>query len=433
MKHSAVKKEKQKVMPQMKIFFDASVIAVNYDSKSSGRSGIFYCVLNLLRNICNKTDDSGLWLFFNDFRYSRKIKEFIEQEKLNYSGIAEPVVFSDFLCNLQIKEDTLRKESKKIRRTALNIIKHAVKLFSVKKKHYADIAFFPVDLHGADSIRAKKKFLLLYDMMPVLFPQNYPKARWFHEIVSFMSAHVNDKSWHYFAISENTKKDFLKHIPGLPEESITVVPLAANEKFYPEKSMQKISAAKEKYGIPADKKYMLSLCSLEPRKNIINACKAFCAFIKKHDIKDLVFVLAGGHWDSFLPVLNKELAGMGEAAKNIMQAGYVDDQDMAALYSGAEWFVYTSQYEGFGLPPLEAMQCGTPVITSNNSSLPEVVGDAGIMVDYDSLEQHIKAYGDYYFNEDLRKQNAAKGIERAKQFSWEKAADIILQEFRKEQ
>ena len=103
---------------------------------------------------------------------------------------------------------------------------------------------------------------------------------------------------------------------------------------------------------------------------------------------------------------------------------------MAALYSGAEWFVYTSQYEGFGLPPLEAMQCGTPVITSNNSSLPEVVGDAGIMVDYDSLEQHIKAYGDYYFNEDLRKQNAAKGIERAKQFSWEKAADIILQEFR---
>ena len=99
---------------------------------------------------------------------------------------------------------------------------------------------------------------------------------------------------------------------------------------------------------------------------------------------------------------------------------------MPALYSGAEWFTYTSMYEGFGLPPLEAMSCGCPVITSNNSSLPEVVGDAGIMIDYDSDEQHIQAYERYYFDKNLRNEYAQKGIERAKQFSWQKCTNKIL-------
>ena len=415
------------------IAFECSVLANSYDKKTCDRSGVYHCIRHIF---CEITKHSGMdiTIFSQKNLDYLKLEKYIDNENIKNVSVKKNTVFSEQISKLQKYEDEYSKEHRHLKKSLTNIIKHIIMLFD-KKIHGKefDFAIFPMSLYGKCSVKANMNFLILYDMMPVLFPQNYPKARWFHEIVSFMSAHVKDKSWHYFAISENTKKDFLKHIPGLPEESITVVPLAASEKFYPEKSMQKISAAKEKYGIPADKKYMLSLCSLEPRKNIINACKAFCAFIKKHDIKDLVFVLAGGHWDSFMPVLNKELEGMGDAAKNIMQAGYVDDQDMSALYSGAEWFVYTSQYEGFGLPPLEAMQCGTPVITSNNSSLPEVVGNAGIMIDYDSIEQHIKAYGDYYFNEDLRKQNAAKGIERAKQFSWEKAADIILQEFRKEQ
>ena len=97
------------------------------------------------------------------------------------------------------------------------------------------------------------------------------------------------------------------------------------------------------------------------------------------------------------------------------------------MYSGAEWFVYTSQYEGFGLPPLEAMSCGCPVITYNNSSLPEVVGDAGIMIDWDSDEQHIQAYEKYYYDENYRKEMALKGLERSKLFSWEKCANQMIE------
>ena len=115
----------------------------------------------------------------------------------------------------------------------------------------------------------------------------------------------------------------------------------------------------------------------------------------------------------------------------ILKIGYVDDSDQAALYSGALFFVYTSQYEGFGLPPLEAMSCGTPIITSNNSSLPEVVGQAAIMIDYDDDEAHIKAYESYYYNENLRQENSKKGLERAKLFSWKKCADIMITEMKK--
>ena len=104
---------------------------------------------------------------------------------------------------------------------------------------------------------------------------------------------------------------------------------------------------------------------------------------------------------------------------------------MPILYSNAEWFVYTSQYEGFGLPPLEAMQCGCPVITSNCSSLPEVVGDAAIMIDWNSDEQHIEAYEQYYFNENLRKENSLKGLKRAKLFSWEKTASKMIDVIKK--
>ena len=101
------------------------------------------------------------------------------------------------------------------------------------------------------------------------------------------------------------------------------------------------------------------------------------------------------------------------------------------MYSGAEFFVYTSQYEGFGLPPLEAMQCGCPVITSNNSSLPEVIGDAGIMIDWDNDEQHIAAYEKYYMDEKYRDKMAKAGLEHAKQFSWEKTIETVINQIKR--
>ena len=272
------------------------------------------------------------------------------------------------------------------------------------------------------------KFLVIYDAIPLIFDEyrNNPGNYWFLEL-----ARKLDESYTCFAISSYTKTDFLKHLPHLKPENIIVTPLACDERFKPANA-DEIARARKKYNIPENKKYIFSLCTLEPRKNLIRAVKCFANFIIKNNIDDLVFVLGGAHWDAFIEKLENEIGSLDENIKSkILKIGYVDDSDQAALYSGALFFVYTSAYEGFGLPPLEAMSCGTPVITSNNSSLPEVVGQAAIMIDYDDDEAHIKAYESYYYNENLRQENSKKGLERAKLFSWEKCADIMITEMKR--
>ena len=267
-------------------------------------------------------------------------------------------------------------------------------------------------------------FTVVHDVIPLLFPQYFTLPidnSWFMDLVE----NINGDDF-YFTVSECTKRDLVKHVPAVDERKVTVIRLAADERFYPDKNEVRLREVKEKYRIPADKKYVFSLCTLEPRKNLIRAVKAFVAFIEKNKADDLYYVLGGGAWVTFIGQLEKNIPNFSRYADRIIQAGYVADNDLSTLYSNAEWFVYTSQYEGFGLPPLEAMRCGCPVIVSNNSSLPEVVGDAGIMIDYDSVEQHVQAYESYYYNPALRERNAQRGVERTRQFSWNGCVDTIV-------
>ena len=200
--------------------------------------------------------------------------------------------------------------------------------------------------------------------------------------------------------------------------------LKINKRFNVVKNENKKKKIKSKYRIPENKNYVFSLCTIEPRKNLIRAVRSFLTFVKKNKIEDLIWVMGGAVWVSFAKELARQ--GVNWNKNQILHVGYVDDEDLPVLYSNAEWFVYTSQYEGFGLPPLEAMQCGCPVITSNNSSLLEVVGDAGLTIDWNSDEQHVAAYEKYYFNEELRKDFGRRAKERAETFSWEKTVDKVV-------
>ena len=267
-------------------------------------------------------------------------------------------------------------------------------------------------------------YTVLHDVTPLIFPEYFKNcdAKWFKELAESL---IFDD--YYFTNSNYTKSDFLKYYSlNLDSNKIIPMMLSTNMEYQPNKDSNRLVKACEKYNIPADKKYLFSLCSLEPRKNLIRSVKTFIEFIKKNNIDDLVYVLGGGAWAGFIEKLEKEVPDYQNYSDKIIRAGYVADEDLETLYSGAEFFVYTSQYEGFGMPPLEAMKCGCPVITSNNSSLPEVVGDAGIMIDWDSDEQHIAAYEKYYFDKKYRDSMAKKGLERSKQFSWDKTVDVIL-------
>ena len=148
-------------------------------------------------------------------------------------------------------------------------------------------------------------------------------------------------------------------------------------------------------------------------------------------IEDLVIVVSGAGSKDVLANLKDQRVYKKEWIDAIVYpTGYISDEEKVLLYQHAEWFVYTSRYEGFGLPPLEAMQCGCPVITSNNSSLPEVVGDAGVMIDWNSDEQHVKAYKLLYENKQLRETLKTKGLRQAEKFTWDKTVLLIEQAVR---
>ncbi len=366
---------------KIKVLYEASILN-QFDFNTSSRTGIYWTAYNLLKQLSIKPNIE-IYLYSDN---PEKTLKFIEYTKLRINNIE---LFNGDIKQIDVVFSPCLKIHDDIRKTGINC------------------------------------FTLLHDCIPLVLPLYYKGlSGWFGEMFETLSS-----EGYYFSNSEYTKKDFLKFCPELDADKITTIPLSTNQPYQPNKNLT--AEIRKKYNIPTDKKYLFSLCSLEPRKNLIRAIKTFILFIEKNKVDDLVFVLGGSAYEGFIEKFEKELPEFKKYKDKIIRAGYVDDEDMNALYSNAEWFVYTSQYEGFGMPPLEAMACGTAVITSNNSSLPEVVGDAGIMIDWDSDEQHVAAYEKYYFDKKFRDKMAKKGLERSKQFSWEKAADIMVEQFKK--
>ena len=417
------------ILKKLKLIYDASIV-VNTTNANWARSGVYFSALNLLKEFA-KRDDIELVLYCKTDDKNKAKKFLKDLLKKDFACIFEFVPSKLIIALKRTIEKLPPLISKPFYKA--NDLRKKLKNKNPQKKPntqnpneynacYLSAAYdLPARFKHDESII---KYAIAYDVMPLIFPQYYKDSvdGWLQTFKIFNN---------YFSISRHTKKDYLKHLEHLKEQNITTALLACDESFKPANNEQ-INLAKQKYKIPENKKYIFSLCTLEPRKNLIRTLKTFIEFIKKNNIDDLVFVLGGGHWEIFIKELEKSINDLGAYKDKILKIGYVDDKDLAPLYSGALFFVYTSQYEGFGLPPLEAMSCGSAVITSDNSSLPEVVGDAGIMIAYDSDEAHIKAYEKYYFDENFRKENAKKGLERSGLFSWQKCADIMVNKMKQD-
>ena len=268
-----------------------------------------------------------------------------------------------------------------------------------------------------------RRYTVLYDTIPVLFPEFYPGMEGAGGPVMRLVRSMTSKDW-AFAISECTKRDFLKFSPKLRANQVKVIPMGAASRFYPCQDKVLQAKVRAKYGIPERCPYFLSLSTIEPRKNIPVALKAFAEFAKSNG--EAVFVIAGSAWPSYRAKWESVLAEHADIRNRIVLPGYVADEDMAPLYSGATAFVYLSLYEGFGLPPLEAMQCGCPVLCSNSSSLPEVIGDATLSVSPDDVQGAAEAMRRLAEDAHLRQDLCERGKARARLFSWDRAAEIIV-------
>lgn len=427
---------------KINLLFDATIIMNAYDKKQSCRSGIFFVALNVLKELV-KRKNIVVYLYMQNNDIEKKWKEVKTSyfENIDCRRVMTCGSGTYEKCMYKLNKNFEKIKYFYLKKNWLKCLKIGIKIFYLKilallskekvGKKYDKIDVFLSPLFKIPdlikNIHDVKKFIILHDLIPNIFPDKYPNQLKLNTWYSCLLDSLNCEDW-YFSNSSNTKKDFLQYYPVLDENKIIVTPLGYDDKFYP----YDVSAqqnVRNKYGIPINKKYIFSLCNLDERKNLIREVKAFCDFLNMHQIDDMIFVLGGAQTETFMKNFEQSISELNNQKNNILYIGYVDDEDLPVLYSGAEWFVYTSQYEGFGLPPLEAMACGCPVITSNNSSLPEVVGDAGIMIDWDSDEQHIKAYEKYYFDEEFRKKMAKKGLDRSKMFSWKKTVDMMVKEF----
>jgi glycosyltransferase involved in cell wall biosynthesis len=230
---------------------------------------------------------------------------------------------------------------------------------------------------------------------------------------------------HVITISQNTQRD-IQHFLNVPEERISVIYEAAASIFRPVEPESARITARGKYGIEG--RYILFVGTLEPIKNLSRLIEAY-ALARQRGMTEPSLVVVGQKGWQFADIFARvERLGLQD---EIVFTGFVPDEDLPALYSGADVFVMPSLYEGFGLPVLEAMACGTPVLTSDVSSLPEIASDAAILVnpmDVDALAEALeRVCGDDYLRQNMR----LAGLARAAQFSWRRCAEETREVYRR--
>lgn len=276
---------------------------------------------------------------------------------------------------------------------------------------YHETTFFPAALPGVPQVQT------IYDLSLVKYPSAHPRERIMY--FNFFSKRRMHYAAHWIAISNFVKEEaarFFNIGPG----SITSIPLAGAQHFY-RRSQEEIKTALSSLALPD--RFLLFVGSLEPRKNLPLLMEAV-----RTAKSTLPLVIAG--WEGWGSKEWLQHVRGSSLAARVFLTGYTNDEKLACLYSAAAALVYPSLYEGFGLPVLEAMACGCPVICSNTSSLPEVAGDAAILIDPASKEELARAINLLVGDNEIRKTCIRRGLARSSQFTWQRCAEKTLEVFR---
>ncbi len=261
-------------------------------------------------------------------------------------------------------------------------------------------------------ISVSKQVVTVHDLTVIEHPKWYNRkyALW-HRVLTPLVLH---RCRHIISVSNYTKKRIQERY-GIPREKITAIHNGVDRRFVPA-SDEEVRKVRQELGIPPGP-YVLSLSAIQPRKNLRRLLRVW-GNVQGANERSHTLVLAGGQGRSTI-FRNFSLS---DPPANVHFTGYVDDDLLPALYTGARTFVYPSLYEGFGLPVLEAMACGTAVLTSDVTSLPEVAGEAALLVDPRSKDDIERGLVELLRDDLLRSQLQKKGRKRAASFSWDDSA-----------
>lgn len=406
-----------------KVILDTSVLGLGYFHEQS-RTGIFRVAEELFKGLHASSEiELSLANTENLPEMMSYLKKYFPESKFNLVNKQSDKVRAKFESSIisifpfkSLSQKAVREAFVRTRgylKPNFSFNQHTLSAYDIYHSPFLPI---PQELKGFSK---PKKIITIHDLIPHLFPQYF--GEWnkmmMRKILESIDEHTTP-----ICVSEATKND-LCEATGISPERVSVVHLAASKDvFYQETDKTKIARILKKYNIPADSKHLLSVSTLEPRKNIERTIRAFLKLIQQEHINDLNLVLVGTKGWQFNGIF-EEIKSNPALKERIITTGFVADEDLAALYSSAIGFVYPSLYEGFGLPPLEAMQCGTPVISSTKSSIPEVVGDAGILVEPTDETAISAAMLNFYQNENFRNELSKKALLQADKFSWERFTD----------
>jgi glycosyltransferase involved in cell wall biosynthesis len=253
----------------------------------------------------------------------------------------------------------------------------------------------------------------IYDLSFLRYPKSFESRRRMY--LRWGTAYSAQRARRVIAISESTKRDIVRLL-GVPEGKVDVVACGVDEDFRPVDEPGLLDELRKKRNLPPQ--MLLFVGTIEPRKNLVTLLEAYS--VLKERVHPPPLVIGGPKGWRHEEVFSKteEL----QLVDDVVFAGYIPREELPLWYNAAEVFVYPSLYEGFGLPPLEAMACGTPVVVSDTSALPEVVGDAGLLVEPSDTEGMALAMQRALTNRDLRRTLRKNGLERANRYTWRRAA-----------
>jgi glycosyltransferase involved in cell wall biosynthesis len=263
---------------------------------------------------------------------------------------------------------------------------------------------------GSGPWAVSRQVVTIHDAAPLDHPEWFDRkfARWYRFLLPRLLASVR----RVITVSDFSRLRLLDYAPGA-DRRISVIPLGRSAAFRPV-GEEDVERVRRRVGLPPS--YLLVVGSLQPRKNIPRLLSAWRR-IRDRMPEDLILAVSGMHFEDIFGH-----AGFETLPARVKLLGWVNDSDLPALYTGARCFVYPSLYEGFGLPPIEAMACGTPVVAANAGSLPEVVGDAALLVDPRDIDSLAEGLARTLEDEALRERLRSAGLARAAEFSWDRTA-----------
>ncbi len=377
----------------LKIAFDAQLLI------KGDKTGIGWCTENILMRMPEVSDNSYELNYFSLGYSKEQLENVAKYSKLGY----------------QINKCAWFHNA--VYRIMWNFFSVPYSLFFGKG---ADVTLFfnyviPPGVKG-------KKITIVHDMAYKAYPETVRKRT--RQLLTMALEKSCARADKIITVSKFSKQEIIKYL-GIDADKIVVMPNGVDFSLYhPDYTEEEVKRVKEMYQIEG--KYLLYLGTLEPRKNIERLVQAYAKL--KYEMPEAPKLVLAGRKGWMYDCIFETVKSL-KLEKDVIFTGYIEAENAPILIKGAEIFLFPSLYEGFGMPPIEAMACGTPVVVSNVSSLPEVVGDAGILVDPFSVESIRDGIKNLISNDILRTKLIKSGLERVKKYTWHQAVMILQDVF----